>query len=398
MSRVRLGKLGRFTAFSLHRFYLLEVVADARQNFASSKISLLPSLPVAPGPQTRRPSLGRSHDNLNQLTRPSRRALPADQIFQVEEDSSPDQGLACSSTLARNVHLGVVRADILPVVPSEGSSRTAFSSDSPRPTRRATVLGRSPEKPRTFDIDADVTPSKRREKSKSANDLKRLIRPISKVQFELDKSESYCIVQPLISNSCSDIVAAKSSLSVVLDRDLFTPDPVPKDPDTSESSSDHVTANSPARDSLTDSPFLVHPYPSRNQAMTPPVIDSPTQRRLEGVYDRFLMATHGVKRVGRGYQSCHVKPVSINVSPSSSSKSPGRFFHPTRRPMPPPVSSEDIFMTSSADELGVLLSSNGNIDGSGLREDLTGTTKTVSRTLKALVTGKTGVKKAIHTL
>jgi serine/threonine-protein kinase GIN4 len=171
---------------------------------------------------------------------------------------------------------------------------------------------------------------------------------------------------------------------------------VSRDPDTSEGSSDHVTAHSPARNSLTDSPFLVHPYPSRKRAETPLAVDSPTQRRIEGVYDRFLMATNGVKRVGRGYQSCHVKPVSINVSPSSS-KSPGRFFHPTRRPMPPPVSSEDKFMTSSADELGVLLSSNA-LDVSGLQEDRTGTAKTVSRALKALVTGKTGVKKASRTL
>lgn len=172
---------------------------------------------------------------------------------------------------------------------------------------------------------------------------------------------------------------------------------MPRDPDASESSSDHVTAHSPARNSLTDSPFLVHPYPSHKRAVTPLAVDSPTQRHIEGVYDRFLMATNGVKRVGRGYQSCHVKPVSINVSPSSS-KSPGRFFHPTRRPMPPPVSSEDKFMTSSADELGVLLSSNATLDVSGLQEDRTGTAKTVSRALKALVTGKTGVKKASRTL
>lgn len=190
--------MDHFTVYSRHRSYLLEVVADARQNFASSNISLFPPLPVAPGPQTRRPSLGRSHDNLNQFTRPSRRALPADQIFQVEEGSGPDQSFASSSTPAQNVHRGVVRTDLLPVAPSEGSGRTAFSFDSPRPTRRATVLGRSPETSRTLDINVDMTPSKRREKSKSANDLKRLIRPISKVQIELDKRESNRIVRLLI--------------------------------------------------------------------------------------------------------------------------------------------------------------------------------------------------------
>jgi len=308
----------------------------------------------------------------------------------VEEDFSPDQSFASSSTPAQNGHRCVVHTDILPGLLSERTRPSTFSYDSPRPTRRATVLGRSPEKPRILDIDVDMTPSKRREKSKSANDLKRLIRPISKVQFELDRRKTqYCIIFFL--ELIHHVVAAKSSLSAVLDRDLFTPDPAPINPDTSESSSGH----SPTRNSLTDSPFIVHPYPSRKQAVTTPDIDSPTQRHIEGVYDRFLMATSGVKRVGKGYQSCHVKPISIN-SPPSSSRSPGRFFHPTRRPMPPPVSSEDKFMASSVDELGFMLS--GSVDGSGLREDRTNTAKTVSRALKALVTGKAGVKKASHTL
>src|SRR5260370_42277830 len=103
------------------------------------------------------------------------------------------------------------------------------------------------------------------------------------------------------------------SLSTDLDRNLFTPDPIPVDPDTSGSSSDHILPQSPDRDSLTDSPFIVKPYPTRRQLARSPVTDSPTQRHVEGVYDRFLMATSGVKRVGKGYQSCHVKPVSTGV-------------------------------------------------------------------------------------
>jgi serine/threonine-protein kinase GIN4 len=189
------------------------------------------------------------------------------------------------------------------------------------------------------------------------------------------------------------IVAAKSSLSTVLDRDLFTPDPVPTDPDTSGSSDNHATAHSPGRDSLTDSPFLVHPYPSRKQAATPP--DSPTRRDLEDGYDRLLMATSDVKRVGKGYQSCHVKPISTNVV-QLPSKNPGRFFHSTRRPMPPPISSEDKFMTWAA-ELDVTSSGHANVDGPGLLEDRAGTAKVVSRALKALVTGKAVTKKASRT-
>lgn len=197
------------------------------------------------------------------------------------------------------------------------------------------------------------------------------------------------------------VVVAKSSLSAVLDRDLFTPDPVPTDPDTSDSSNDHVIAHSPVAvdnmdNSLTDSPFIVHPYPSRKQ-VTSPTMDSPTQRHLEGAYDQFLMATKEVKRVGKGYQSWRVKPISTSGSSSPSKCPPGRFFHPTRRPMPPPVSSKDRFMASSAEELGVMLSRSAKVDYPDLREDRAGAAKVVSRALKALVTGKTAAKKASRT-
>jgi serine/threonine-protein kinase GIN4 len=254
-------------------------------------------------------------------------------------------------------------------------------------------------------MDVDMTPSKRREKSKSANDLKRLIRPISKVQLELDKRERRFTTSALFSSSflifTRAVAASSMSLSTVLDRNLFTPDPIPVDPDTSGSSSDLMSPQSPDRDSLTDSPFIVQPYPTRKQAVRSPAMDSPTQRHVEVVYDRFLMATSGVKRVGKGYQSSHVQPVSTGMpssSSSSSSRSPGKFFHSTRRPMPPPVSSEDRFAAgSSVDELGrIQRGSVGAADASGFREDRAGAAKVVSRALKAL-TGKTVVKKASPT-
>ncbi|KAF8262824.1 hypothetical protein EI94DRAFT_655407 [Lactarius quietus] len=376
----RVGEDSRADRMTIWLQNVEKVVADARQNFGSSNVSLLPPLPVAPGPQTRRPSRDRSTENSYNSKRPSRRAVAANQLFHPEEDSSLDQSGLSLGTSTLNESQAAL-SDASPAV----QPRSAFSFDSPRPTRRATVLGRSPEKSRSLDIDVDMTPSKRREKSKSANDLKRLIRPISKVQLELDK------------------LAAKSlSVNTVLDRNLFTPDPIPADPDTSGSSSDHMSPPNPDRDSLTDSPFIVQPYPTRKQLVRSPAMDSPTQRHVEVVYDRFLMATSGVKRVGKGYQSCHVKPVSTGApsSSSSSSRSPGKFFHSSRRPMPPPVSSEDKFAGSSVDELGRMHpESMGTADASGLREDRdrAGAAKVVSRALKALVTGKTVVKKASPT-
>jgi serine/threonine-protein kinase GIN4 len=107
-------------------------------------------------------------------------------------------------------------------------------------------------------------------------------------------------------------------------------------------------------DELTSSPCLVEPYPQR-YSHDVPILDTPAKHRLEGVYDRFLMATSGVKRVGKGYQSENFAPV-----PNKSSgiglgltQSKGRAFYSTRRPMPPPVSSEDLLRkTASVDELG----------------------------------------------
>ena len=61
--------------------------------------------------------------------------------------------------------------------------------------------------------------------------------------------------------------------------------------------------------------------------------------------------------------------------------------------MPPPVSSEDKFTGPSVDELGMIQPDSTGVDTSGLREDRAGAANAVSRALKALVTGKTVVKK-----
>ena len=72
------------------------------------------------------------------------------------------------------------------------------------------------------------------EKSKSANDLKRLIRPISKVQFKLYKRErGFTTHFPTFLIFIRAVAADSMSFSTVLDRNLFTPDPIPADLDTS---------------------------------------------------------------------------------------------------------------------------------------------------------------------
>ena len=146
--------------------------------------------------------------------------------------------------------------------------------------------------------------------------------------------------------------------------------------------------------SLTVTASLRCAYPTRKQLVRSPAMDSPTQRHFEVVYDRFLMATSGVKHVGKGYQSCHVKPVSTGTpSSSSSSRSPGKFFHSSRRPMPPPVSSDDRRFTGfSVDELSRIQPGSIDADTCGLREDRAGAARVISRAFKVLVSGKTVIK------
>lgn len=136
-------------------------------------------------------------------------------------------------------------------------------------------------------------------------------------------------------------------------------------------------------DELTASPQIVEPYPARQAG--PAIPDTPNRIRLEGVYDRFLMATSGVKRVGKGYQSDNRGPVHNTIShPSHKSNNP-RAFNSVRRPMPPPVSSDD--QRPSVDELGVMTSTPAF--GSPLMKDEANTTVTMMRrAIKAIVPGK----------
>ncbi|KAI0061549.1 hypothetical protein BV25DRAFT_1916896 [Artomyces pyxidatus] len=355
-----------------------KVVEDARQNFASSSVAHLPPLPIAPV------SRSTSRNRSNRSSRLPRKILAASQIFHHDgEQSFADQSYLSASTpqiASRRAPSTPVPEHTLPVIPSEEPSRAAFSLDSPRRMRRATVFG-SPEKSRSMEIETG-SPSKRKEKSKSQNDLQRAISPVSKLTFELER-----LAQP----------SPPMRLSAVVDRNLFIAEPVKTSvPETPAPSIQVTVEGRTGHDSLTASPFVVQPYPPRERATASPTIDSPTQRRVEGVYDRFLMATSGVKRVGRGYQSDNIGPISNTpvLAPAPSGRTtPGRIFHSTRRVMPPPVSSEDQRKTLSVDELGVMVPSTSGTDTPCSRDERPHTVRNVTRALKAIVTGKTVVKK-----
>ncbi|KAI0038637.1 hypothetical protein FA95DRAFT_1684578 [Auriscalpium vulgare] len=367
-----------------------KVVEDARQNFASSSVAHLPPLPIAP---ISRSTSHRTNlrDLSNRSSRLPRKILAASQIFSTDGDgelSPADQSFSfmSSSVLSAsqnstNVNRTRMPEHTLPVIPSEEPTRATMSMESPLRMRRATVMGRSPEKSLSLDIETG-SPSRRKEKSKSQNDLQRAITPVSRLTFELER-----LAQP----------SPPVRLSAVVDRSIFIAEPskskleVPLTPNIRASRASKEPELT-GHDSLTASPFVVQPYPARERAPTSPTVDSPTQRRIEGVYDRFLMATTGVKRLGRGYQSDNVGPVANTAPTKGLPTQAQRMFHSTRRVMPPPVSSEDARMTLSVDELGVMQSSPAAVHSPSTGER-TGTVRGVRKALKAIVTGKTAVKK-----
>ena len=244
----------------------------------------------------------------------------------------------------------------------------------PSRQRRATVSTRSPEPAESqvrpvFD-DAPLlsqvdggSPSKRKEKSKSHGNLfQRHIAPILVLEAELSKTPP---------------PPPTPRLSEVLDRNLFIAPLLTSRDNLLDSSIEHV--REPSMDDLNASPCHVEPYPPRPRAsQDAPIPDTPSRHRIEGVYDRFLMATSGVKRLGKGYQSDHLGPVGgCGIGNTSTSTSLGssafggqhqhqqqqslktRAFYSTKRPMPPPVSSDDLVRDDdeqrravSVDELG----------------------------------------------
>ncbi|KAJ7236751.1 hypothetical protein B0H12DRAFT_1026729 [Mycena haematopus] len=177
-------------------------------------------------------------------------------------------------------------------------------------------------------------------------------------------------------------------LSEVLDRSVFIASPVRHTFEDEERS--HTVERS--FDELTSSPFHVEPYPARKANAAVPVPDSPSLRRLEGVYDRFLMATTGVKRLGKGYQSDNAGPVSYTVGPSTPMPRNPRAFLSARRAMRPPVSSEDR-NSASVDELGVM-STYAGPETSTPREGNT-TITLVRRAFKAIVPGNKTVSRRL---
>lgn len=185
--------------YRAHNLCSLEVVEDARQNFAvSAAHTPLPPLPVAP---IARPS---PSDRSNRSNRVPRKILAANQIFVDEYDSSrldDSLGSSVNSSQPGGIHTTQLKSmfdDSLPVIPSEGPTRMSIAQqevDVPgtpqRNRRRATIVTRSPEAPRRKpSLELDISPTKHKEKSKSQHDLGRPITPVTRLEFELQQRKS----------------------------------------------------------------------------------------------------------------------------------------------------------------------------------------------------------------
>ncbi|KAL4250578.1 Serine/threonine-protein kinase ATG1 [Abortiporus biennis] len=404
-----------------------KVVEDARQTFAASSSSTpLPPFPAAPvtrvsqhltetntsahnnallSSQSSNPnsnvntSTNLSANTSRRTSRLPRKILPANQIFVNEYESAGLSAMMSPPPSASPNH-GSFNMDSsmmkeLPTIPtilSDDYSRAeedvppvpslpplVFSQPLPQPpqtpsrARRATVVTRSPEpvgkaKPKLeLEMDLDASPSKRREKSKSQNDLGRPITPITRLEFEIER-----LAKPT--------PQLTRRLSAVVDKNLFIAD-------TSLSRNPSLDLlNRPEVDDLMASPLQVSPYPQRPVSQVGAPLDTPAKKHVEGVYDRFLMSTTGVKRNGKGYQSDNIGPV-VNIAqqvknPGGAKRSQNFFATSRRHHMPPPVSSDDWRKSAAVDEFGAM-SCDSKADG-----NQTNTVGMMRRALMTIVNGK----------
>ncbi|KAI6098294.1 hypothetical protein EDD16DRAFT_1527318, partial [Pisolithus croceorrhizus] len=348
-----------------------KVVEETRQNFASTSIAEPTALPLVPVSRSssqnnhlRQSQRNNNNSNTTRSSRLPRRHLPANQIFAETTDPNAPLSPACGDLSMSFSYIDAPESSC-PVLPT-----LSVLCQTPPRQRRATISTRSPAEQRNKSGEDDMlsvgTPSKRREKSRSHGNLDRHIRDVAKLEMELNANTSQKQAAP--------------RLSAVLDRNNLN-------------------------DDLTASPYHVEPYPPRGSGEGQNVPPSPERRRLEGVYDRFLMATTGVKRVGKGYQSDNFRPLQ-NTTPSDTGKLPASHartfgvFGTGKRQMPPPVSSDDVWCCpSSIDELGFTTCSNTTGTAPRMsKDDSKNTAALVRRAIKAIVPGRTVSRRLSRTL
>jgi hypothetical protein len=366
------------------------VVEETRQNFAfaSTSIAPPPALPLSP-PISRSNSQALNANASRSSSRLPKRMLAANEIFCNDPNAplSPGRSALADQT---NSFSGYMSHDNSGFTQRAGVPTINVLAQTPRRQRRATISTRSPKVDEN-DIDGLGSPSRRREKSRSQGNLDRHIRPVDKLEFDLTRET---------------VVAPTPRLSAVLDRNLFIAPPITPwsgNVDGAGTQTPHpIRRRSILFDDgdLTASPFYVEPYPPRKSGEQM-VINSPDLRRVEGVYDRFLMSTTGVKRVGKGYQSDNLQSVhtassTLDCKPTNNNPRNFKMFNPARRTIPQPVSSDDMWSNPSVDELGVVACSASTSRSS--KEDSKNTATLVLRAFKAIVPGRTVSRRLSRTI
>ncbi|KAH8824981.1 hypothetical protein DL96DRAFT_1467433 [Flagelloscypha sp. PMI_526] len=307
-----------------------QVVEDARQNFAASAASTEPhKLPALPHPPLSRTA---SQTRSNRSSRLPRKILAANEIF--ADESMMAEGFSSFVDAVASPPPSAVKATF-------DTSVTSAAVEG-RIQKRMTFSSGALE--RALEEEEGEEPSKKKEKSKSHGNLllSRQIASMEQLEMELRKD------------------ALPTSPIAAIDRSLFI------------ATTPKISITTTDDEDFDRSLQHVEPYPQRTVADPALVVpDTPQRRQTEGVYDRFLMATSGVKRVGRGYQSEFSRSGGLpskrattsgktmghasaqeNIAPQrKSAEDAQRKYHSAkavRRKMPPPVSSEDLLQTLAA--------------------------------------------------
>ncbi|KAJ2917010.1 hypothetical protein MD484_g3420, partial [Candolleomyces efflorescens] len=358
------------------------VVEEAQAAFempAHGRDYKLPPLPVPPTSRAQRSS------------RLPRRILAASQIFDESGAPSPIDSSFASNMPPPSSYSGhqFSNKDSSSAGHEQPASNVVSPTDSqfvipeiftPSRQRRATVSTRSPLEPVACPLFGESKVMPLPEPSSNAASPKNSRQYGSLAQLR---------IMPL---SMQDAIDAEPSprLAEVVDRSLFVKQPYTSRDDLLDNGRD--MSYEELQSSICHvEPYPLRPRPSQDQQ---PYLDTPDRQRLETVYDRFLM-TSGVKRHGKGYQSETVAPVANTLGPASSRKENShRAFYSARKPMPPPVSSDDIERRAvSVDELGLMTttaaatSPDGEMVGTTLlsKEEGSSTVALVRRAFKAMV-------------
>lgn len=131
--------------------------------------------------------------------------------------------------------------------------------------------------------------------------------------------------------------------------------------------------------------------PNRGNPTATGTLDTPVRRNVEVSYDRLLMSTSGVKRVGKGYQS------SFNTIQAQSKPTHGRkhskLFGGGLR-MPPPVSSDDVkYCTDEFGNIAPTYHATEASWSSSHKDDGVSAVRIVREALRAIVNVKTHSRK-----